>query len=97
MRDALATQFEEYVDRVLSNRWQYQQFKFNVAAKLDALKEELQIKIHRFVDEQKHIALARAAARIPLRHPIYLAPSWCDRGTVRPSGCDVRRRRRRKR
>ncbi len=62
MRDALATQFEEYVDRVLNNRWQYQQFKVQTDQELEKMKDELQIKIHRFVDEQKHIALARAAA-----------------------------------
>ncbi len=62
MRDVLATQFETYVDRVLNNRWVYQQFKLDVDDKLHTIQEDLQIKIHRFVDEQKHIALARAAA-----------------------------------
>lgn len=61
MRDVLATQFETYVDRVLNNRWRYIQFKLDVSEKLAALNEELQIRIHRFVDEQKQLALARAA------------------------------------
>ncbi len=62
MRDTLANQFESYVDRVLNNRWIHQQFKVQVDEKLQAVASEVQVKIHRFVDEQKHIALARAAA-----------------------------------
>ncbi|MEM8485083.1 MAG: hypothetical protein AAF564_06015 [Bacteroidota bacterium] len=62
MRDALATQFESYVDRVLNNRWVYQKFKMQVDEKLQHVASELEVKIHRFIDEQKHVALARAAA-----------------------------------
>ncbi|MFK7845884.1 MAG: hypothetical protein AB8G77_11320 [Rhodothermales bacterium] len=62
MRDVLATQFESYVDRVLNNRWICQRFKADVDDKLNTISEELQTRIHRFVDEQKHVALARAAA-----------------------------------
>ncbi len=62
MRDVLANQFESYVDRVLDNRWQYQQFKVTVDDKLANIEEEVKTRIHRFVDEQKHVALARAAA-----------------------------------
>lgn len=62
MRDTLATQFESYVDRVLNNRWTFQEFRHKVDARLSQVHEEVQIKIHRYVDEQKHIALARAAA-----------------------------------
>ena len=62
MRSSLADQFEIYVDCVLKNRWAFQRFKKRVDERLDTLGNDLRTKYRKFINEQKNLSLARAAA-----------------------------------
>ena len=62
MRVSLADQFETYVDRVLRNRWIFITFREEIDARLALLRDELRTRCRRFVEDQKNLALARAAA-----------------------------------
>ncbi len=68
MREGLAQRFEEYVDAVLHNKWSYHQFRSEVKAELQTMKDTLERKIHHFVDEQQNLNLARAATLDGLEH-----------------------------
>ncbi len=62
MRTSLAGQFEIYVDRVLQNRWAFQQFRDSIDDQLETLGSELRTRYQRYITDQKNQALARAAA-----------------------------------
>ena len=62
MRQGLAERFEDYVASVLNNKWSYNTFRAEIKMELKSIGESMQRKIDRFIDEQKNLSLARAAA-----------------------------------
>jgi|GEM_PF-2386019 len=62
MREGLAHRFEHYVDTVLKNKWAYNQFRAEVKEELTTINGDIKKKIQQFVEDQKNISLAKAAA-----------------------------------
>ena len=62
MRQGLAHRFEHYVDTVLGNKWAYNQFRAEVKLELNTITGDVKKKIDQFIEDQKNISLAKAAA-----------------------------------
>ena len=89
MRHGLAHRFEQYVDCVLKNKWAYTRFKAEIQAELQAIDQTLKRKIHRFIDEQHNISMAKAAAMDSFDSDSKQSLSKTDHSSANAFGTDI--------